>query len=102
MLHNEPTGSVINHTTVDSSAVIRTSAQPSGPMQIGMVDYDGKNKLRKCGSGKITIDSGVGESVCLVDMVPDEPIHKTDKIGTRYRVAGGQTLINKVEKRVKF
>ena len=93
---------MINHTTVDSSAVIRTSAQPSGQMEIGMVDYEGKNKLRKCGSGKITIDSGAGESVCPVDMVPDEPTHKTDKIGTRYRAAGGQTLINKGEKRIKF
>ena len=67
-----------------------------------MVDYEGKSKFRKSVSGKITIDSGVGESVCPANMYPEEPIHKTAEIGTRYRAAGGQTLINKGEKRIKF
>ena len=35
-------------------------------------------------------------------MAPEEPIHKTAKNGTRYRAAGGQTLINKGEKRITF
>ena len=58
--------------------------------------------MRRAGSGKITIDSGAGESVCPIDMVPEEPLHKTNKIGTHYRAAGGQKLVNKGEKRIKF
>ena len=66
-----------------------------------MIDKS-KSKMRKVGSGKITIDSGVGESVCPIDMVPAEPLHHTNKVGTRYKAAGGQSLINHGEKRIKF
>ena len=59
-------------------------------------------RLRQVGTGKITIDSGAGESVCPIDMVPEEPFHATDKNGTKYRVAGGQSLVNRGEKRIKF
>lgn len=85
------------HVNTTSSMINRTAGESCRPMEIGMVDYEGKSKLRKSDSGKITIDSGAGESVCPVYMVPEEPIHKTDKIATRYRAAGGQTLINKGE-----
>ena len=67
-----------------------------------MVDYEGKSCLRKSGSGKITIDSGAGESVCPIDMVPDEPLHMTAKNGIECRAAGGESLINKGERRIKF
>ena len=79
-----------------------TAGKPSRPIDIGIVDFESKRGLRKCGSGRITIDSAAGESVCPVDMVPGEPIHKTDKDGTRYRAAGGQALFSRGEKRVKF
>lgn len=35
-------------------------------------------------------------------MVPDERLRKTVKNGTRYRAAGGQSLINTGERRIKF
>ena len=65
-----------------------------------MVDCEAKSRLRKSGSGKITIDSGAGESVCPISMVP--PLHNTAKNGTTYRAAGGQSLVNRGEKRVEF
>ena len=71
-------------------------------VDIGMVAQETKRRFRKVGSGKITIDSGVGESVCPLDMLPNEPLHESPKNGTRYRAAGGQSLVNHGEKRVKF
>lgn len=71
-------------------------------VDVNMVGYEGKMKLRKWGSGKITIDSGAGESVCPLDMVPEEPLHARVNNGTRYRAAGGQSLVNKGEKCIKF
>ena len=59
-------------------------------------------RLRQAGTGKITIDSGAGESVCPINMVPEEPLHATDKNGIKYRAAGGQSLVNRGEKRIKF
>ena len=35
-------------------------------------------------------------------MLPGEPLHATPKVGTRYKAAGGQTLVNAGEKRVTF
>ena len=61
-----------------------------------------KKGFRKTGSGEIAIDSGAGESVCPINMVLEEPLHKTSKIGTLYRAAGGQKLVNKGAKRIKF
>lgn len=69
---------------------------------IGMVSQDPNRRMKKAGSGKITIDSGAGESVSPIDMVPGEPLHQTPKNGTWYRAAGGQSLINHGEKRIKF
>ena len=71
-------------------------------VDVGLVDCAGEVPLRKSGSGKITIESGAGESVCPIDMVPDEPLHKTSKHETKYRAAGGQSLINQGDKRIEF
>lgn len=35
-------------------------------------------------------------------MVPAEPLHHTENVGTRYRAVGGQSLVNHWEKRIKF
>ena len=56
-------------------------------VDIGMISQDPKRRTKKAGSGKITIDSGAGESVCPLDMVPGEPPHQTSKNGARYRAA---------------
>lgn len=58
-------------------------------------------RFRSVISGRITIDPGAGEIVCPIDMVFEEKPHQTDNIGTRYRVDGGQTLVNQVGRRVK-
>ena len=76
--------------------------QNKQPVDAGLIDSEGKKRLRKAGSGKITIDSGAGESVCPISLVPEEPIHETSKNGACYKVACGQTLINQGEKRIKF
>lgn len=83
-----------------ASEKTRTKVGPT--MDVGLVDYEGKSRLRKSRSGKITIDPCARESVCPIDMVPDEPLHKTAKNGTRYRAAGGESLINKGKERIKF
>ena len=79
-----------------SRAIMSTKAV----VDVSMVDYEAKVKLRKRGSGKITIDSGAGESVCPINMVLEEPLQSTAKNGTRYCAAGGQAPINKGEKRI--
>ena len=80
------------------STVIRAAFKPQTTIDVGLIDHEGKQSLRKVGAGKITIDSGAGESVCPIDMGPDEPLHMTAK----NRAGGGQSLINKGEKRIKF
>ena len=52
------------------SATSRTVRKGGPTADVGVVDYEGKSRLCKSGSGKITIDSGAGESVCPIDMVP--------------------------------
>ena len=54
------------------------------------------------GKGKITVDSGAGESVCPTNLLPQEPLKHTTKVGTIYRAAGGQALTNKGEKKITF
>lgn len=71
-------------------------------VDIGTVTQEPKCCLRKVGSGKITIGSGAGESVCPIDMLPNEHLHETSKNGTRYRAAGVQSLVNHGEKHIKF
>ena len=83
------------------STVIRAASNLQPTIDVGLIDQDGKRGPREGGSGKITIDSSAGESVCPIDMAPEESLHKTEKIGTRYRAAGGG-LINKGAKRIKF
>ena len=48
------------------------------------------------------MDSGAGESVFPTAMLKTEPVHHTDKVGRTYRAAGGQALVNRGEKRIKF
>ena len=84
------------HSGSSASRTIRAKVEPT--RDVGLVDYEGKSRLRKSGSGKITIDSGAGESVCPIDMVPDEPLHMTAKNDTKYRAVGGQSLIKKARK----
>ena len=48
---------------------------------------------------KVCIDSGAGESVCPVDAFPEYKMHATDRVGAKYRAAGGQSLTNMGEKR---
>ena len=71
-------------------------------IEVGMIDNEPKKKLRKSGTGRITIDSGAGQSVCPIDMVPEEPLHAIAKNGMTYRAAGGQKLTNRGGKRIKF
>ena len=85
-----------------NGSVVRAVSKVDHATEVNVVDNGTKKSLRRAGSGKITIDSGAGESVCPIDMVPEEPLHKTNKIGTHYRAAGGQKLVNKGEKRIKF
>ena len=77
-------------------------ADSAKELDIGIISTVSQKRFRKVGSGKITVDSGAGESVCPMDMVPEEPIHRTIKNGTTYRAAGGQSLVNQGEKRIKF
>ena len=51
---------------------------------------------------KVCVDSGAGESVCPIDAFPDLETHETSKVGTKYRAAGGQVLVNVGEKRPHF
>ena len=51
---------------------------------------------------RVCIDSGAGESVCPVTCFPEYPTHQTDKVGSKYRTAGGQQLGNVGEKRARF
>ena len=51
---------------------------------------------------EITVDSGAGESVCPTNLLPQEPLKHTTKVGTVYRAAGGQALTNKGEKTITF
>ena len=55
----------------------------------------GKAGWRSLGSGKITVDSGAGESVIPTEMFQSEPLYQTDKVGRTYIAAEGQALINK-------
>lgn len=82
-----------------NSWVIRAVLESGPTIEVGMVDNEPKKQLRKSGSGKITIDSGAGESVCPLDMVPEEPLRKTAKNEMTYRAAGGQKPTNKGEKK---
>ena len=82
--------------------VIRAVPKVKRAAEINIVDNGVKKGLRKTGSRRLTIDSGAGESVCPINMVPEEPLHKTNKIGAHYRAAGGQKLVNKGEKRIKI
>ena len=96
---------MINHTfskVMKDSSAPRTLPEAASIIEVNMIDNEPKKQLRKSGSGKITIDSGAGESVCPIDMVPEEPLHATSKNGATYRAAGGQKLINMGEKRIKF
>lgn len=43
---------------------------------------------------RVCVDSGAGESVCPFDAFPDLETHETSKVGTKYRVAEGQVLVN--------
>ncbi len=52
--------------------------------------------------GKVCIDSGAGESVCPVDPLPAYGTFSTGKNGVKYRVAGGQEVVNVGEKRLRF
>lgn len=91
--------------TVKNGEIVskKTVAADSTPdVDVGLIDAEGKKRLRKAGSGKVTIDSGAGESVCPINMVPDETLHATSEIGTIYKAAGGQILFNQGEKRIKF
>ena len=90
-------GTGIGANTAKGLKIVRKST-----VDIGAVTPESKSRLRKAGQGKITIDSGAGEGVCPLDLLPEEPLHATSKNGTRYRAAGGQSLINHGEKRVKF
>ena len=57
-----------------------------------------KKTYRVMCTEKITVDSGAGESVCPSGWIPLEPVSKTDKLGIKYKAAGGQTLVNQGEK----
>ena len=59
-------------------------------------------KFKKAGKDMIIVDSGAGESVCPADWIPLEPVKHTGKVGIKYKAAGGQTLVNRGEKNVKF
>ena len=48
------------------------------------------------------MDSGAGESVSAVNAFDDIPTVETAKVGTVYRAAGGQKLLNAGEKRPQF
>ena len=52
--------------------------------------------------GEITVDPGAGESVCPTNLLPQETLKHTTKVGTVYRAAGGQALTNKGEKKITF
>ena len=75
-------------TSADTSKITKVARK--APADIGAVTPEPKSGLKIAGSGKITIDSGACESVCPLDMLPEEPLHHTSKNGTRYRSAGGQ------------
>ena len=50
----------------------------------------------------VCIDSGAGVRVCPLDAFPAYGTFKTAKNGVKYRVAGGQELVNAGEKRPHF
>ena len=66
----------------------------SPEVNVGPVYRHTKSRLRKVSSGKITIDSGAGKSVCPASMVPEERACQTIQAGTRYKAVGGQALIS--------
>jgi len=72
------------------------------PICIHAVTVQNKSTFYPVGKGKITVDSGAGESVCPTNFLPQEPLKQTPKVGTVYRAAGGQALTNKGEKKITF
>ena len=60
--------------------------------------------MRSAGKGKITIDSGAGESVMPKEMLPNEELVEglAKKSGVRYVAANGSKMDNYGEKRVRF
>ena len=66
--------------------------------------YQNREKLKPAGKGRITIDSGVAESVLLVGMLPGEEMveGESKRKGVRYVAANGGKMENHGEKRVRF
>ena len=75
---------------------------PSKSIGINAVTVQNTSVFHSAGKGKITVDSGAGESVCPTNLLPQEPLIQTKKVGTVYRAAGGQALTNKGEKKITF
>ena len=61
-------------------------------------------KMKSAGKGKITIDSGAGESVLPKDMLPNEELIEGEakKNGVKYVAANGSKMENYGEKKVRF
>lgn len=74
----------------------------SVPADINLISVEKVAKCKDAGKGCVTIDSGAGDSVGLVSIIPEEELVHTSKVGMRCRSAGGQPPENKGEKRVKF
>ena len=95
-----------SYTEVEEKSLVKPISKDvqkskSKTKEINAVERQNKRYV-SAGRGKVTIDSGAGESVCPVGWVPLEPIKSTDKVGVKYTAAGGQTLINQGEKQIKF
>lgn len=92
------------------SFVLRLTKETSGIKVVSFDNLTGANlvpwsehsKLKHVGRGRIRIGSGAGASVCPIDVLSGEPLYHTRKVGARYRVAVGQPMLNKGEKRVTF
>jgi hypothetical protein len=71
------------------------------PIGVNQVTH---NKLKSAGVGKITIDSGAGESVMPKGMMVNEPLTESEaqRQGTKYVAANGSKMNNYGEKRVRF
>ena len=83
-------------------SVPRSVQHESLSIDVGLVYKQARSRLKKASSGKITIGSGAGESVCLASMVPEEKACRTAKTGTSYKVVGGQTFVSRSEKNARF